>query len=78
MAGMSRVVTLVIVLAVIAACSLILLEALGGHGRSGTVVYGGRSYDCRKVLQSFDSAAGPGVYPQPVVDACVNSQVNGQ
>jgi hypothetical protein len=78
MAGMSRVVTVAIVLAVIAACSLILLYAFRGHGRAGTVVYGGTTYDCRKVLQSFESTAGPGVYPQPVIDACVSSQVNGQ
>jgi hypothetical protein len=78
MAGMSRVVIIVIVAAVIAACSLILLNAFRGHGQNGTVVYGGRTYDCGKVLQSFESAAGPGVYPQPVVDACVNARVGTQ
>ena len=75
MAGVSRVVTVVtvvIVLAVVAACALIVLHAFGGHGRSDTVEYGGRSYDCRQVLQSFESTAGPGVYPQAVIDACVN------
>ncbi len=74
MADMSRVVTIAVVLAVIAACSLILLHVFRGHGQTGTVVYGGRTYDCHKVLQSFESTAGPGVYPQPVVDACVNGQ----
>jgi hypothetical protein len=72
MAGVSRVVTVVIVLAVVAACALILLHAFGGHGRSDTVEYGGRSYDCHQVLQSFESTAGPSVYPQAVIDACVN------
>jgi len=71
MADMSRVVTVVIVLAVAAACSLILLYVFRGHGQPGTVVYEGRTYDCRKVLQSFDTPAGPGVYPQPVFDACM-------
>ena len=74
MAGMSRVVSIAVVLAVIAACSLILLHVFHGHGQAGTVVYGGRTYDCQKVLQSFESTAGPGVYPQPVIDACVNVQ----
>jgi hypothetical protein len=77
MVGVTRVATVAMVLAVIAACSLILLHAFGGHHQPGTVVYGGKSYDCHKVLQSFDSAKGPGVYPQPVLDACVNDQVNG-
>ena len=72
MAGVSRVVTVVIVLAVVVACALILLHAFGGHGRSHTVEYGGRSYDCHQVLQSCESTAGPGGYPQAVIDACVN------
>jgi hypothetical protein len=42
------------------------------HGPAGTVVYGGRTYDCRKVLQSIESSAGPGVYPQPIFGACVS------
>ncbi|HJY73039.1 MAG TPA: hypothetical protein VJ347_14775 [Streptosporangiaceae bacterium] len=74
MAGVSRVVTIAIVLAVVAACSLILLHVFRGHGQTGTVVYGGRTYDCRQVLQSFESTTGPGVYPQLVIDACVNGQ----
>jgi hypothetical protein len=52
MAGMSRVVTVAIVLAVIAACSLILLHVFRGHGQTGTVIYSGRTYDCRQVLDS--------------------------
>jgi MFS superfamily sulfate permease-like transporter len=74
MAGMSRVVSIAVVLAVIAACSLILLHVFRSHGQTGTVVYGGRTYDCHKVVQSFESTTGPGVYPQPVIDACVNGQ----
>jgi hypothetical protein len=74
MAGMSRVVSIAVVLAVIAACSLILLNVFRGHGQTGTVVYGGRTYYCRKVVQSFESTTGPGVYPQQVIDACVNGQ----
>jgi hypothetical protein len=77
MAGVSRVVSVAVVLAVIAASALILLHAFGGHGQPGTVVYDGKAYDCRKVLRSFESTQGPGVYPQPVLDACVNRQVNG-
>jgi hypothetical protein len=75
---MSRVATVAIVLAVVAACSLIVLYVLRGHAQKGTVVYRGRTYDCRQVLQSFESTAGPGVYPQAVVDGCVSSQLNGQ
>jgi len=71
MAGMSRVVTVVIVVAVAVACSLILLYVFRGHRQPGTVVYDGRTYDCGKVLRSFDTPAGPGVYPQPVFDACM-------
>jgi len=70
----SRVFTIAVVLAVIAACSLILLHLFRGHGQARTVVYGGTTYDCQKVLQSFESTTGPGVYPQPVIDACVNGQ----
>jgi hypothetical protein len=73
MAGMSRVVTVAVVLAVLAACSLILLHVFRGHGQTGTVIYGGRTYDCRQVLDSFESKTGPGVYPQPVIDACVSN-----
>ncbi len=77
MVGMSRVVSVAVVLAVIAACSLILLHAFRGHGQPGTVIDGGKTYDCHKVLQSFESTRGPGVYPQSVIDACVNSQAGG-
>ena len=76
MAGVSRVVSVAVVLAVIAASALILLHAFGSHGQPGTVDYGGKTYDCHKVLRSFESTQGPGVYPQPVIDACVNDQVN--
>ena len=76
MAGVSRVVSVAVVLAVIAASTLLLLRAFGGHGQPGTIDYGGKTYDCRKVLRSFESTQGPGVYPQPVIDACVNDQVN--
>jgi hypothetical protein len=77
MAGVSRVFAVAVVLAVIAASALILLHAFGSHGKPGTVLYGGRSYDCHTVLQSFESTEGPVVYPQSVVDACVNSRVGG-
>ena len=76
MAGVSRVVSVAVVLAVIAASALILLHAFGGHSQPGIVVYNGKTYDCRKVLRSFESTQGPGVYPQPVIDACDNDQVN--
>ena len=69
----SRVFTIAVVLAVIVACSLILLHVFRGHGQAGTVVYGGRTYDCHQVLQSFESTTGPVVYPQPVIDACVSN-----
>ncbi len=71
---MNRVAAIAVALAAIGACSLILLHVFQGHGQAGTVVYGGRTYDCHKVVQSFESTAGPGVYPQPVIDACVNGQ----
>jgi hypothetical protein len=77
MTRVSRAVPVAVVLAVIAASTLLLLRAFGGHGQPGTIDYGGKTYDCRKVLQSFESTQGPGVYPQPVIDACVNCQVNG-
>jgi hypothetical protein len=77
MVGVSRVFSVAVVLAVIAVSALILLHAFGAHGHPGTVLYGGKSYDCHQVLQSFESAAGPVVYPQSVVDACVNSAANG-
>jgi hypothetical protein len=78
MAGVSRVVSVAVVLAVIAASALVLLHAFGGHGQTGTViVYNGKTYDCHKVLMSIESTQGPGVYPQPVLDACVNDQANG-
>jgi len=77
MAGVSRVVSVAVVLAVIAASALILLHAFGSHGQPGTVDYGGKTYDCHKVLRSFESTQGPGVYPQAVIDACVNGQVDG-
>src|SRR6516164_741453 len=77
MAGVSRVVSVAVVLAVIAASALILLHAFGGHGQPGTVVYDGKLYDCRKVLRSFERTQGTGVDTQPVLDACVNGQVNG-
>jgi len=69
MAGVSRVVSVAVVLAVIAASALILLHAFGGHSQPGTVIYDGKAYDCRKVLRSFESTQGPGVYPQPVLRA---------
>jgi len=37
----SRVASVAVVLAVIAASALILLHAFGGHGQPGTVVYDG-------------------------------------
>ncbi len=75
---MSRVFSVAVVLAVIAASALILLHAFRGRGQPGTVRYGGKSYDCHTVLQSFESTEGPGVYPQSVIDACVNSRVGTQ
>ena len=77
MVGVSRLFSVAVVLAVIAVSALILLHAFAGHGQPGTVMYGGKSYDCHQVLQSFESAAGPVVYPQSVVDACVTNAANG-
>ena len=67
-----------VVLAVIAVSALILLHAFRGRGQPGTVRYGCKSYDCHTVLQSFDDHGRPGVYPQSVIDACVNSRVGTQ
>lgn len=54
--------------------SLILLHVFRGQGQTETVVYGGRTYDCRKVVQSFESTAGHDGHPQSVIDGCVSGQ----
>jgi hypothetical protein len=78
MTGMSRLFTVAVALAVLIACSLILLHAFRGHSQNGTFSYDGKTYDCQQVIDSFESSQGPGRYPQSVIDYCVSEKTGGQ
>jgi hypothetical protein len=74
MSGMSRrEVAIAAAIAVLITGALIVVRTLHGSAQPDVTFLNGKSYNCRTVLDSFQSSQGPGIYPQQVINFCVST-----